>query len=76
MVCKQLSVTAFSFAQTEFPDGSPKTLRAMGVCNGALLNVTSLNANLPSQVTMQSGLQVQQYSRGLLVVVDGFCLFF
>jgi len=59
MVCKQLSVSAFSFAQTEFPQGSSKTLGTMGVCNGATLNVTSLPADMPSQVTMQSQLQLE-----------------
>merc|ERR1711865_1028266 len=59
MVCKQLSVSAFSFAQTEFPQGSSKTLGTMGVCNGAILNVTSLPADMPSQVTMQSQLQLE-----------------
>ena len=76
MVCKHLSVSAFSFASTEYPQGSSETLQTIGVCNGALLNVTSLPAGMPSQVTMQSQLQVLQYLRSLLVVVDGLLLGF
>ena len=48
-----------------------KTLQTIGICNDAILNVTSLPAGTPSQVTMQSQLQVMEYLSSLLVVVDG-----
>ena len=71
MVCKQLGVVAFSFAEIEYDQGSSKTLRTIGICNDAILNVTSLPAGTPSQVTMQSQLQVMEYFCSLLVVADG-----
>jgi len=59
MVCKQLGVVAFSFAQTEYDQGSSKTLRTIGICNDAMLKVASLPAGTSSQVTIQSQLQVE-----------------
>ena len=66
MVCKQLRVVAFSFAEIEYDQGSSKTLRTIGICNDAILNVTSLSARTPSQVTMQSQLQVMECLFSLL----------
>ena len=76
MVCKHLSASAFSFASTEYPQGSSETLQTIGVCNGALLNVTSLPAGMPSQVTMQSQLQVMEYLCSLQLLVDSLLLGF
>ena len=75
MVCKQLGVVAFSFAQTEYDQGSSKTLRTIGICNDAILKVASLPAGTSSQVTVQSQLQVMEYLCSLLVVVDGLLTF-
>ena len=71
MVCKELGVVAFSFAETEYDQGSSETLRNIGICNDANLEVASLPASTPSQVTMQSQLQVMEYFCSLLVVADG-----
>ena len=66
MVCKQLGVAAFFMGQTEYDQGSSKTLRTIGICNDAILNVTSLPAGTPSQVTMQSQLEVMECLFSLL----------
>ena len=71
MVCKELGVVAFSFAETEYDQGSSETLRNIGICNDANLEVASLPSSTPSQVTVQSQLQVMEHFCSLLVVVDG-----
>ena len=67
MVCKQLRVVAFSFAEIKYDQGSSKTLRTIGICNDANLEVASLPASTPSQVTMQSQLQVMEYFAACLL---------
>ena len=67
MVCKELGVVAFSFAETEYDQGDSQTLRSIGICNDANLEVASLPASTPSQVTMQSQLQVMEYFAACLL---------
>ena len=67
MVCKELGVVAFSFAETEYDQGDSQTLRTIGICNDANLEVASLPASTSSQVTMQSQLQVMECLFSLLL---------